>query len=121
VAAEEEAAGSYFLQSCERVLEAGAIAGGVAGSGRAEGLRLAIRQIDAEHRDAGAAENFSESDEQRSVGVRAGAVSEDEAVAAGSLGEMKEAADFGIDGVVDELANGGLRQGPILNRHEIAH
>jgi len=50
------------------------------------------------------------------LGVRARAVSEDETAAVVSGGKMEEAADVGIDRVIGECADGGVRQALILNR-----
>jgi len=83
VAAEEEAAGNYFFQGGERVLQAGAVAGGVAGAGRAEGSRLAIGEIAAQDGESGGGESFGEGDEQRGLRVGTGAVGEDEGVSVG--------------------------------------
>jgi hypothetical protein len=49
MAAEKEPAGNHFSQGGESILQTCAVAGGVARTGRAEGPRLAIRKIAAQH------------------------------------------------------------------------
>ena len=81
--------------SGDGVFQTGAVAGSVAGAGRAEGSGLAIGQVAAQDGETGGGESFSQSDQQGGLGVGAGAVGEDEAVAVGSLGRVQVAADFG--------------------------
>jgi len=113
--------GTQSLFHCGNgILQSGAVAGGVARAGRAPGARLAIGEIAAQDGESGGGESLGQGDEQRSLGVRAGAVGQDHAVAVGCFRQMQEAADVGLDPVVNKFANGSGRQENILtpaNRH----
>ena len=104
----------YLPERGDGVFQAGAVAGGVGGAGRAEGSGLTIGQIAAQDGEPGGAEGFGKSNEQGSLGVRASAVGKDDGVAVGRVGEMEEAADVGLDGGVGECADGSFGQGMIL-------
>jgi hypothetical protein len=88
--------------------------------------RLPERKIVAQHCDACVAKGFGEGDQQGRVGVRAGSVRQDEAVAGGFGGAMQVALngsfrDFGgaAHSAQIKLIRGfrgvGTRQGGILN------
>ena len=97
------------------VLQAGSVAGCVAGTGRAIGSGLAVRKIAAQDGESGGGESLGQSNEQRGLGVRAGAVGEDERIAVRSFRRVEESANWRIDGVDGEGADGGFGQGLILN------
>ena len=119
MAAEEEATCNQFSHGRDCILQAGAIAGGIAGPGRAEGSGLAIGQVTAKCGESGCRESFGQSGKQRGFGIRACAVREDEDVLVWSFRDVEKSDYMRVDGAVDELENGGLRQALILNRHEI--
>src|SRR5260370_11494090 len=104
-----------IFQRSNCILESGAIAGSVTGTGWAEGSRLAVGEVAAEHGIAGAGECVGQRDKQRSLGVASGTVGQDQSVAVGSCGEVQKSADRGIDREVSKIADGGVRQGNILN------
>jgi len=116
VASEKETSGDHSSLLRDRVFQAGAVAGGVAGTGRAEWPRLPVRQVAAEHGKAGCGEGLGEGDQQRSLGVAAGAVGQHQGVLIGSFGNVKKSANMGIDGAVDAFEDRGCGQGIILNR-----
>src|ERR1035438_3594882 len=112
MASQEEAARDRSSQGCERILQADAVAGGVAGARGTERPGLAIGKIAAQHSKASGAESLGQGHEQRSLCVRSRTVRQDEAIAVGDVGQMEVAAHFGIEGVIDERADG-------VRRHEI--
>ena len=116
VASEEETSGDHSSQLRDRVFQAGAIAGSVAGTGRAEWPHLPVRQVAAEHGEAGCSEGLGEGDQQRGLGVAAGAVGQHQGILVGSFGNVKKSANVGIDGAVDAFEDRGCGQGIILNR-----
>ena len=63
------------------ILESGAVAGSVSGAGWAERSSLTKRQIASQDGKSGGRKRFGQGAEQRGVGIPAGAVGEDEAVA----------------------------------------
>jgi len=105
-----------FLQCGDGIRQTGAVAGGVAGAGRAEGSRLAVGQIAAEHRVACVGERFGQGAEQWGLGVASRAVRQDHSVAIGRCRDVEKSADRRIDRGVGDLADGGFGQGIILNR-----
>src|SRR6266576_5045437 len=104
-----------IFQRSDCILQAGAVAGSVTGTGWAEGSCLAVGQIAAEDGIACAGECVGQRDKQRSLGVASGTVGQDQSVAVGSCGEVQKSADRGIDHEVSKIADGGVRQGNILN------
>src|SRR5438309_9689817 len=119
VSPQEDSTLNHPSHYCDRILQTGAVAGGVGGAGWAKGSRLAIGKIAAQHSKAVGGESLGERDQQRRLRVRAGPVGEYEGVAVGSFGRVKEAADLGIDGVVSEVADGGFEHRTILNRAKL--
>jgi len=115
MAGEEDRARDCFLNCCDGILQAGAVAGGVAGAGRAPVSHLPIGQIAAQDGESGGGESLGQGDEQRSLRVRARAMGEDEAVAVGRFRNMQEATD-GFRAVLDKFADRRLGQEIIVNR-----
>ena len=98
------------------VFQSGAVAGCIAGAGRAVGSDLPVWQITAEHGKSDVRKGFGKRDQQRRICVRACAVREDEPPAGWGFGEMQPSSNFGIEGVVDKLADGCAEQAYILIR-----
>src|SRR5437879_10313046 len=104
-----------IFQRSDCILQAGAVAGSVTGTGWAEGSCLAVAQIAAEDGIACVGECVGQRDKQRSLGVASGAVGQDQSVAVVRFRDVEESADRGIDRGVSKIADGGVRQGNILN------
>lgn len=98
MSAEEDAvAGKLALEHFDGGAQALLVAFGAAARRRSVGAQLPERQITAEHGDAGFGERVCESDEQRRLAVRAGAVREDERVVRGVRGSVEVAANGRLD------------------------
>ena len=69
VTAEKNFARHQLFHRGNRVLQPGAIAGGVAGAGGTEGSHLPIREITTQNGEPGGAEGLGERDQQRGLGV----------------------------------------------------
>jgi hypothetical protein len=77
---------------------------------------LPVGQVAAEHGETGCGEGLGEGDQQRGLGVAAGAVGQNQAILIGSFGNVQESSDVGIDGAVGAFEDRGGGQVIILNR-----
>ena len=86
-----------FAEGFDGAAQSFAVARGLRGERRAFGTLLAEREIAAEHEHSRLREGFGDGFEQSRIAVAAGAVGDDQAVAVGVLGFVKEAPDhFGL-------------------------
>ena len=108
----------HSVKCGDGVPQSGAVAGGIARSGRAERARLPIRKIAAQDDEAGAGECFGEGNQQRGLRVRARTMREDQGIAIWVVRDVEEAPDVGINCFIGEFANRGCGQEFILNRPE---
>ncbi|HKM46966.1 MAG TPA: hypothetical protein VJX69_05235 [Terriglobales bacterium] len=95
VAAEKDPARGTFTQYCNRVVKSGAIAFRIARKRRARAPFLAEGQIAAQDDVAMSGKSFTERHQQRSGAIRARAVGQDQGIAVGVRGRMKETANSG--------------------------
>ena len=77
MAAEEDFARHHLPHCGDGILQAGAIAGGVGGAGRAVGSGLAVRQVAAQNGESVRSESLCERDQQRGLSVGTGAMRQD--------------------------------------------
>ncbi len=99
-----------FSDCGDGVFQSGAVAGGVAGTGRAKGSHLAIGQVAAQDGEPGGAESLGQRDQQRSLRAAARTVREDEAAAVGGFRNMQESADGRVDRAIVKLADHGVKK-----------
>src|ERR1700674_1073285 len=96
MAAQKDLAGNILTQSCNCVAQAGAIAFRIARKRRSSSPLLAEGQIAAQNDVAMSGKSFAERNQQRSIAIRARAVSQDQGAASGTRGRVQEAADCGV-------------------------
>ena len=108
--------GIHHSPECgNRVLQAGAVARGVARSRWPEGSRLAKGKIAAEHAEPGFGEGVSQCAGPWGLCTAACAVCQDKAAPVGCLGDVQKSADWRIHAVVGKFADGDVGQDNILN------
>lgn len=108
VAAEKNMAWNFLPERGDRILQSFAVVRGIARPGGSPGSRLPKGQIAAQHGESRGAKRFSHGDQQWSLRIPAGAVSQNQAVAVavGRLGNVEESANVGFEGVIDERVCG---------------
>ena len=69
--------------------------------------------------ETGCGESLGEGNQQRGLGVAAGAVGQNQAILIGRFGNVKKSTDVGIDGAVGAFEYGRCGQAIILNRRAV--
>lgn len=116
MAAEEDAARDLFSKGGNSVLQAGAIARGVARTGRSPGADLSKREIAAEDGESRGRECLCHDDQQRCSSVAACSVGKNDAIAIRLAGNMQKPTDLGVNAVVGEVADSAGGQAIIVER-----
>jgi hypothetical protein len=103
-----------LFQGCHGVLQSFAVVRGIARPGRPPGSHLPKWQIATQHGESGGAESLRQCDQQRSMRIPAGAMSQHQAVMVGLVGNMESSANVRFDGVVGERMGRWTGQETIL-------
>ena len=104
-----------FLDRINGILQAGAVAGGVAGAGRPKRSCLTKREIASEDREASFGKRVGQDAKHRGLRISTRAMGQDQCIPVGRFGSVQETAYFRIGRFLDELRDGDFRQATILN------
>src|SRR4029077_15958292 len=96
VAAQKDPASHIFTQNCNRIAQTRAIAFRIARKRRSSAPLLTEGQIAAQNDVAMDSKSFADRNQQRSIAIRARAVSQDQCVAVWIRGRVDKASDGGV-------------------------